>query len=268
MWNPFGTPADQPQNSSTTRNLPASWYRSTELYQLERRAIFSRRWILLTHRLRFTQAGNYISFDEANFSFFLVQDREGNINGFHNTCRHRAYPVVEDRSGTARILSCKYHGWSYSFKGSLSKAPRFDTVQGFDKSQHSLLPIHVHIDKAGFVWVNFQAGDPDVKWEDDFKGVDEQPRMQQFDFAEEFTFDHRWEMDVEANWKGLVDNYNECYHCATTHPLIAGVSDLPKYRVEPKGNHMEHYIYNKAQTDDQFQRGITFFYPSTSVTAT
>lgn len=75
-------------------------------------------------------------------------------------------------------------------------------------------------------------------------------------------------MDVKGNWKGLIDNYNECYHCATTHPLIAGVSDLPKYRVEPKGSRMEHHIYNKVQTDAQFQRGITFFFPTTSVTAT
>ncbi|KAB8274950.1 hypothetical protein BDV30DRAFT_225561 [Aspergillus minisclerotigenes] len=235
---------------------------------LERRAIFSKRWMLLTHASRFTQQGDFLSFTVANFSFFLIRDRDGNINGFHNVCRHRAFPVVQTRSGSTSILSCKYHGWSYGLKGNLAKAPRFETVPEFDKSQHGLLPVHVHIDKAGFIWVNLQAGSPDVRWEDDFQRIDEQPRMQDFDFAGEYTFDHYWEMDLDANWKGVIENYNECYHCATSHPLISGVSDLPRYRVEPTAGYMEHHIFNKEQTDAQFKRAITYFFPTTSVTVT
>ncbi|KAB8264820.1 hypothetical protein BDV32DRAFT_134746 [Aspergillus pseudonomiae] len=235
---------------------------------LERRAIFSKRWILLTHSSRFSQQGDFLSFTVANFSFFLVRDRDGHINGFHNICRHRAFPVVQSRSGSTSILSCKYHGWSYGLKGNLAKAPRFETVPEFDKSQHGLLPVHVHIDKAGFVWVNLQAGSPDVRWEDDFRNIDEQPRMQDFNFAGEYTFDHEWEMDLDANWKGVIENYNECYHCATSHPLISGVSDLPRYRVEPTAGYMEHHIFNKEQIDAQFKRAITYFFPTTSVTVT
>lgn len=252
------------------RSLPASWYRSPELHQLERRAIISRKWILVTHSLRFKQVGEYISFVYADFPFFLVQDREGKVNGFHNVCRHRAYPVVENRSGKASILSCKYHGWSYGFKGNLAKAPRFDTVKGFDKSEHSLLPIHVRVDPAGFIWVNLQAGEPEVKWEDEFGGVYEKPRMQNFDFAGGYKYDHVWDMELEANWKAVIENYNECYHCPTSHPLIAGVSDLTKYRVQPSGGCLEHEIINKKsrEEEDEFRRSITFFYPSTSVTIT
>ncbi|KAI5262828.1 Rieske 2Fe-2S family protein [Aureobasidium subglaciale] len=247
MWRLFSrssteTPANKPE---LQRNLPASWYRSEALYQLERWAIFQRSWIILTHSLRFAKAGNYMSFTVSGISFFLVQDREGNINGFHNVCRHRAFPVVQSQCGTASILSCKYHGWSYGLKGNLSKAPRFDTVKGFDKSEHGLLPIHVHVDKAGFIWVNLQAGEPDIKWNDKFKGIDDSPRMKMFDFAKEFKLDHYWEMDVKANWKSLIDNYNECYHCTTSHPLIAGVSDLTKYRVDTTNGYMEHNIFNK-----------------------
>jgi phenylpropionate dioxygenase-like ring-hydroxylating dioxygenase large terminal subunit len=141
-------------------------------------------------------------------------------------------------------------------------------VPDFDKSQHSLFPIHVHVDKAGFVWVNLQAGETDVKWEDEYDNVDEQPRMQDFDFAGEFKFDHYWEMELEANWKGVIENYNECYHCATSHPLINRVSDLTKYRVDPKAQYMEHNIFNKEAADSQFRRAITYFYPTTSVTVT
>ncbi|KAH8202901.1 hypothetical protein TruAng_002954 [Truncatella angustata] len=217
---------------------------------------------------KINQQGDYQLFTYAGFSFFLIRDRDGKINGFHNVCRHRAYPIVRAESGNAKILSCKYHGWSYGLKGNLAKAPRFDTVKDFDKSQHGLLPVHVHVDKVGFIWANLQAGEPDVKWEDEFKGIDEKPILKEFDFENEFKFDHQWDMDVKANWKGLIDNYNECYHCPTSHPLIAGVSDLTKYRVEPDRGALEHTIINKNMEDNSFRRSITFFSPCTSVTVT
>ncbi|KAK6384109.1 hypothetical protein LTR65_009868 [Meristemomyces frigidus] len=218
--------------------------------------------------MRLSKPGDYMSFTVAGFSFFLVKDRNNSINGFHNVCRHRAFPVVQAPCGTANILSCKYHGWSYGLDGKLAKAPRFDTVPGFDKTQHGLLPVNVRVDKSGFVWVNLQAGEPDVKWEDGFREVDGHPRIAEFDLFGEFTWDHDWDMDVAANWKGLVDNYNECYHCATSHPRIAGVSDLTKYRVEPTAAWMEHHIFNKGSSDQQFRRSILYFLPGTSVTIT
>ncbi|KAM0820333.1 putative Rieske [2Fe-2S] iron-sulfur domain-containing protein [Seiridium cardinale] len=269
MWRLLGYPtSDQSDKTPPSGALPSSWYRSPSMYELERRAIFSRKWILLTHSIRISQPGDYLSYTYAGFSFFLVRDREGKINGFHNICRHRAYPIVESESGTAKILSCKYHGWSYGLKGNLAKAPRFDTVPNFDKTQHGLLPIHVHVDKVGFVWANLQAGEPDIKWESEFQGADEKPILKEFDFENEFKFDHQWDMDLKANWKGLIDNYNECYHCQTSHPLIAGVSDLTKYRVEPALGCLEHTIINKNVDDNSFRRSITFFPPCTSVTVT
>ncbi|KAL5001027.1 Rieske [2Fe-2S] iron-sulfur domain-containing protein [Aspergillus recurvatus] len=259
MWRLLGN-FSSTEKKEPPRSLPASWYRSEAMYQLERRAVFSKRWMLLTHSSRFTKSGDYISFTIADFSFFLVRDRDGNINGFHNICRHRAYPVVQAREGPASILTCRYHGWSYSLKG----------ISDFDKSANGLLPIHVHIDKVGFIWVNLQAGEPDIAWTDEFGTVDQEDRMRKFNFASDYQFDHSWEMDVDSNWKLQIENYNECYHCATSHPLISGVTDLPKYRVEPNGNarYMEHHIVNKGRIDEQFQRAITFFFPETSVTVT
>jgi phenylpropionate dioxygenase-like ring-hydroxylating dioxygenase large terminal subunit len=125
--------------------------------------------------------------------------------------------------------------------------------------------VNVFVDPVGFVWVNLQAGEPDVKWEEHFDGVFDQGRMKEFDFGAEFEFDHYWEQHLDSNWKGIVENFNECYHCATSHPLIAGVSDLTKYRVKPTKGRMEHVIVNKDQEDGQFKRSIIFFYPGTSV---
>ncbi|KAG9617524.1 ISP domain-containing protein, partial [Aureobasidium melanogenum] len=133
------------------RALPASWYTSPDMYELERRAIFSKRWLLITHKLRLTKPGDFLRYDVAGFQFVLAKDRQENINGFHNICRHRAYPVVEKQEGTARIFACRYHGWSYGLNGKLAKAPSYQELEGFDKEANGLLPIHVHVDRNGFV---------------------------------------------------------------------------------------------------------------------
>lgn len=110
---------------------------------------------------------------------------------------------------------------------------------------------------------------PGMKWEEQLLNVDESDRMTKFNLSEEFSYDHEWNMDIDANWKGVIENYNECYHCPTSHPLIAGVSDISKYRVEPNGDAMlEHEIVNKDQGEKQFRRTIIYFYPGTSVTIT
>ena len=100
-------------------------------------------------------------------------------------------------------------GWSYSFKGALAKAPKYQDLDGFDKDSNGLFRIHIHIDALGFIWVNLDSDTtPAVSWEDDFEGVDRQPRFGKFDFND-YHFDHQWEMTGEYNWKTLADNYNE-----------------------------------------------------------
>lgn len=98
-------------------------------------------------------------------------------------------------------------GWSYGFDGRLAKAPKYQELEGFDKSANGLFKVHVYIDKLGFVWVNLASGGP-ILWEDDFGGVDEQPRLQGFRM-DEYHFDHEWGMMGDYNWKTLADNYNE-----------------------------------------------------------
>lgn len=259
--------ATQSHEKSTVRALPSSWYRSEGLYQLERRAIFSKRWILVTHKSRFVNTGDWVRFQQAGFSFFLMRDREGNIRGFHNICRHRAFPLVLEDQGQAKILACKYHGWSYGLSGKLAKAPGYQDMEGFDKSQNGLFQIHVHIDRKGFVWVNLDAAEvPEVAWSDDFHGVDMQERFDKFDF-ETFQFDHAWQMSGNYNWKTLADNYNECYHCPTSHPDVSSVVDTKIYSVGTKGGHIQHYPFDQAvELKEEHKIASTFYFPNTSMT--
>lgn len=100
------------ETKHTVKALPASWYTSSEMYELERRAIFSRKWILVTHQQRLANTGDYVQTTIAGYPILIVKDRKSKIHAHHNVCRHRAYPVVEEESGNASILTCKYHSQS------------------------------------------------------------------------------------------------------------------------------------------------------------
>ncbi|KAH8431390.1 putative iron-sulfur cluster-binding protein [Aspergillus melleus] len=137
--------------------FPADWLVGKETYELERRAIFSKTWICLAHRSRFAKPGDYQSFQVAGFPIFLVQGKDGQVRAFHNVCRHRAYTVIEKECGSSPVLLCRYHGWSYNTFGNLIKAPHFDHVPGFQRSQNSLFEIHTVTSDDGFLFLKFDA---------------------------------------------------------------------------------------------------------------
>lgn len=95
---------------STRQTFPSSWYREPKFYEFERRAIFAQSWMLISHSLQFQQAGGYVRYETAGYPFFIIRDRQGNIQAFLNICRHRAFPLVHEDEGKASILACKYHG--------------------------------------------------------------------------------------------------------------------------------------------------------------
>ena len=104
------------QLSSLELTLPASWYSTKSMYELERRAVFAKHWLLATHESRISKPGEYVSYTIAGYPFFLIRGRDGKINAFLNVCRHRAFPVVLKEAGTASILACKYHGMQCRWK--------------------------------------------------------------------------------------------------------------------------------------------------------
>jgi phenylpropionate dioxygenase-like ring-hydroxylating dioxygenase large terminal subunit len=262
-----GSAAPPPPEKEAVRALPANWYTSEEMYQLERRAIFSRRWLILTHKSRLVNPGDWIRYNCAGYDFIVSKDRNGDIHAFHNVCRHRAYPVVEQEKGNSKIFSCRYHGWSYGLNGNLAKAPGYNDLDGFDKSKNGLFPIHTRLDVNGFIWVNMDSKkEPDVSWEEQFDGVDKQERFKQFNF-DDYDFDHTWKMDGHYNWKILADNFNECYHCKTTHPDVPDFTNLETYDVNVAADHIQH---DAKTTDEQKAAGLeiasTYFFPYASMT--
>ncbi|KAJ5612858.1 hypothetical protein N7510_006052 [Penicillium lagena] len=255
--------------ATPVRALPASWYTSPEMYELERRAIFSKRWLFMTHSLRIKEPGDWLRYEIAGFDFIITRDRQGNVNAFHNVCRHRAYPVIEKQgSGNSKILACRYHGWSYGMNGKLAKAPGYQDLDGFDKEQNGLFRIHVKVDVNGFIWVNLDAKEvPEVSWEEHFQDVDKQERYNAYNF-DDYDFDHAYELEGHYNWKILADNFNECYHCPTTHADIPEFLNLESFDSDLKDGHIQHHC---VSTPEQIAKGLytasTYYFPISAMVA-
>lgn len=241
---------------ATVRALPSNWYSSADIYELERRAIFSKKWILVTHKLRLTDTGSWLRIEEAGFPFLLVRIDDGEIRGFLNKCRHGVSPLASKEQGQLSELVCKCQGNNDS---------SID-VQAFDGGNHGLLPIHVHVDAKGFVWVNLNASKQPEAWSAEFKGIDQLSRHEPFNF-DDYHFDHTWGMTGDYNWKTLADNYNECYHCKTAHPDVGAVADLTAYRVEAKGGKIEHFPNTSAEQEKQGMKIVSnYYFPNSCMT--
>ncbi|KAJ5109916.1 hypothetical protein N7532_002561 [Penicillium argentinense] len=139
---------------------PEGWWSGRDAFELERRALFSKTWLYIAHSSQLTKPGAYQSFDIAGFPVFLICGKDKKIRAFHNVCRHRAYTITRKETGASTVLGCRYHGWSYDTTGKLVKAPSFDDVPGFNKSENSLFEIHTRTTEQGHVFVNLNAGEP------------------------------------------------------------------------------------------------------------
>ncbi|KAL1970261.1 hypothetical protein VTN77DRAFT_5421 [Rasamsonia byssochlamydoides] len=194
------------QESSATvfkeSEFPDNWWTGKEVFELEKRAIFSKTWIYICHRSRFSKPGDYHSFELAGFPIFLILGKDNVVRAFHNVCRHRAYTITRKESGSSTVLGCRYHGWSYNTRGTLIKAPHFENVPGFDKSQNGLFEIHTAMSKDGLIFVNLDAN-PTVS-EPDFKSADAFTAQQRLGMKSTWISGSTFE--GKFNWKAAVES--------------------------------------------------------------
>lgn len=240
--------------------LPASWWTSDKVFELEKRAIFHKSWLFCIHASRFKKAGDYFLFTVTGLQFFLIKTKEGDIKAYHNVCRHRAYPVVRKEQGSSTVLMCKYHGWSYNADGLLIKAPHFDNVDGFKREENSLFPINTHVTRHGLVYVNF-CNDPEqlMPFEEFFEGITEE--FDEFDFSD-YDYNMSYELRGKFNWKTLMDGYQECYHCPTAHPGLNSAFHMETYKVVPKTRYCRHFaeiVHTPAETKPKEEESSSWF---------
>jgi Rieske 2Fe-2S family protein len=203
------------------KSLPQRYFVSAEVFAEEQEKIFSKQWLLVGHESQVGSPGDYIVQDVNRESLIVIRDKNGEIHGFFNVCRHRGTRLIEDQNGRCTAIQCPYHAWTYGLDGRLIGAPHMDEVPGFDKSDYSLHEVNLAL-WEGFILVNLvPKRDGSLSIEDWFA-----PLAGKFSHWNMSILRpaKRIEYDVRANWKLMFENYSECYHCPGVHPQLQKVS--------------------------------------------
>ena len=195
--------------------LPRWAYTSQEFYDAEVSRIFRKNWNFVGREDEISQPGDFFVADVVGESIIIVRDRNGQINAFANTCRHRGTRLLSG-SGRCRLISCPYHAWAFAPSGELIAAPGMEDVAGFNKADYGLIRIRLE-SWGGFMFVNF---DPDSISLLEYLG-DAVQTFAPYRF-ENMVCTRRKDFDLACNWKIYVENAMEDYHTATVHRVSIG----------------------------------------------
>ena len=214
--------------------LDPSLYCSQDAFDQEKSRIFRKSWRLIGHENMLASPGDYVADAIAGAPVFAIRDETGAVNGFHNVCRHRAGPLVNEGEGHCDgVIACKYHGWRYALDGRLRNARDFGSAPGFDPRDYSLYPVKLDFWR-GFIFANLDDDAPSI--------AEELAPIEAgwpSDVIQPFAF--RRSHDISCNWKTYVENYLEGYHVPDVHPGLDRDVDSTKYRVEMIGSVAVHH---------------------------
>ena len=208
------------------KTLPGPSYHSEETYLLDQERVFYRNWIYVGRAERLPKPGSWLRVEIGGESVLVVRGKDEQVRGFYNVCRHRGSRICDDEQGFARThLRCPYHAWGYALDGTLVTTPMIEKEE-IDRPSTSLWPVHTEV-WEGFVFVNLSREEPRPLLEHLADQQDEPLRLARFGLAD-LRIGHITTNEVRANWKIVLENYNECLHCPTIHPELVAV--VPAYK--------------------------------------
>jgi Rieske 2Fe-2S family protein len=216
-----------PQSLIST--LPGSYYTDPTIFAMEQAQIFESMWFCAVRSADLDKPGAFKTVQVGNESVLITRSRTGEVRAFFNVCRHRGAQLCTDESGaTKRAFQCPYHAWTYDLDGKLVAAPNLTKMPDIGRVEYGLRPIAVQ-EWLGYVWVCLADNPPSF---DDTVRKDVSDRLGSVELidhydAEHLSVGHRIRYDVKANWKLIIENFMECYHCATIHPELTEV--LPEF---------------------------------------
>jgi len=212
------------------KTLLSENYFDQNIYEKEKTNIFYRNWCYVGHTSQIENAGDYLTTDIADESLIIIHTDSGELKGFYNVCRHRAHPLLSD-NGNVRSITCPYHAWNYSINGKLKHAKNADKMKDFKKSDYCLSSFQV-IDICNFIFVNLDDSAEHLSEQVEGFEEDLKEKVPFLDRLRALPVDKKRPSTVKANWKIVVDNYLECYHCTKAHPAFANLIDMKHYQTD------------------------------------
>lgn len=215
--------------------LPAHWYADPAIYAAERERIFNRSWQYAGYTEQVAKPGDFFTTQIGDVPVVIARDADAKLHAFANVCPHRGSEVVLECSGNRRTLQCHYHGWTFNLDGSLRNAPRANEQEAFAKESLGLIPLGLE------TWGPLIFVNPDRRAGKFGDVIGELPGIiatAEIDM-ERLRMLRRDHYEFAANWKIVIENFNECYHCPIAHPKFSEFIDTDKYQ-----SHTEHEFFS------------------------
>jgi glycine betaine catabolism A len=217
------------ETSSLIPTLPGHVYTDPAVFAVEQERIFEAMWFAVARGGELDAPGRFVTRQVGRESVIVVRGRDSRLRAFLNVCRHRGARLCADESGQVRRnLQCLYHAWTYGLDGRLVAAPNLTQMADIDRTEYGLIEVHLR-EWLGYAWVCLADEPP--SFEDEVIGAADERlggvgviggwQVDQLEVGRRITY------DVRANWKLIIENFMECYHCATIHPELTEV--LPEF---------------------------------------
>ncbi len=194
-------------------SLEAPFYLSDEVFQADVQRIFGQHWIFVAVEPQIPEPGDYVTVDIGRNSILILRDDDNEVQAFHNVCRHRGSRLCAAHQGSVGNLVCPYHQWTYDTKGTLIHVEHMGA--DFDKREHGLKKVHVR-SLEGLIFICL-ADEPPADFE---KMAAELTPYMAPHRLKDCKVAAQVEIIEKGNWKLVMENNRECYHCVGNHPEL------------------------------------------------
>jgi Rieske 2Fe-2S family protein len=214
------------------KTLPSRYYISRKIYARELKHIFCSEWLCVGREEALAGPGSYLLLDVVGESVLVVRGKTGGLKAFYNVCRHRGSRLCSASASPCDIPSasgefpgairCSYHSWTYGLDGRLLSAPHLRESDRFSREDFPLYPVGLET-WGGFVFLNLTPAEAEARGHTLMEQLGPAAERVRRYPLRDLRSARRIVYDVEANWKVLAENYNECYHCGPVHPELCEV---------------------------------------------
>jgi glycine betaine catabolism A len=227
------------------RSLAQSLYNDPMMFRADMEEIFCKEWIFVGMTCEIPTRGDYVTVEIGQNPVLLVRDAEGGIQAFHNVCRHRGSIICTRHRGKVANLVCPYHQWTYDLKGNLLYAGS-EMGEAFNMKEHGLKKAHCKT-AGGFIYVSL-AKEPSNDIDPFLETL--AAYMEPYDM-ENTKIAVESNLLEDANWKLVIENNRECYHCAGSHPELLNTLLEWDDTNDPRApqDFLDHYGRQAAQWD-------------------
>ncbi len=216
-------------------SLHADAYTKPAWFDADQGQIVRRSWQWVCHVEKLREPGAFVTEDIGGMPIVAVRDKQGELRAFYNVCQHRAHHLVEGE-GTVANLVCPYHAWSYDLSGQLTTARHTNNLTDFATEDICLDQVQIE-EFGGFVYVNLDSEAAPLSQQSGGLGAEIAHWAPD---VEQLTFAHRLSYTINSNWKNVVDNFLECYHCHVAHQDFVSLVDMDTYKVTTHDIYSSH----------------------------